>query len=212
MEPGNQSIAKTINFFEYALVSIAPQIAMPDYSAKPETITDSNFEAPSNGWVFCAPNPTMWSECVIYDNHSHPLLQVRYTAGNGADICGGILPVSKGDILVFSFARGNMSTLKPLFYPCKTVQQSTPPAYITRYGRDASTGYWYRIYSDGFCEQGGTATGFPGGGAGTVELPIAYTKPDYQAFAYSSINIVNKAKGSFTMSAPGDWHTMGYVF
>lgn len=209
---GGVTYQTQIAFYEYALTSIAPQIAMPDYSAEPETITDSNFEAPSNGWVFCAPNPTMWSECVIYDNHSHPLLQVRYTAGYGADICGGILPVSKGDILVFSFARGDMSTLKPLFYPCKTVQQSTPPAYITRYGRDASTGYWYRIYSDGFCEQGGTATSFPGGGAGTVELPVSYADTNYQAFTDSGNAISEKYKGSIYMAAPGDWHTMGYVF
>lgn len=205
VHPGGVIFENTkIAFYEYALTSIAPQIAMPDYnSTDAQTIGTTQFRAPENGWICC--NPT-WNRVKISINNIFVSQAQAQVAGGNFTWSGTIVPISKGDIATFSAADG----LK--FYPCKTVQQSTPPAYITRYGRNASTGYWYRIYSDGFCEQGGTATGFPGGGAGTVELPVSYADNNYQAFTDAGNAISNKLKGSFTISAPGDWHTMGYVF
>lgn len=196
----NQSYPKTIYFYEYALYSIAPQIAMPDYNSQEvQEISSATFDATEDGWILCNPNVFLVN---IYVNGVLASRAQAQVAGGNFSWSGTIVPVSAGDKVTFSSVDG----LK--FIPCKTVQQSAPPAYITRYGRDASTGFWYRVYSDGFCEQGGTMTA-----SGTVTLPLHYdmTVASYQVTTSNGATISSKANTGFSIDKAGDWHTMGYI-
>ena len=189
--------ATTVNFYEYALVSIAPQIAMPDYSATPTTVTNG-WSATENGWIrihIDDVHATSNDECyinnvLVFDT----LISSVYYSTNLT-----IIPVSVGDTVNF----GGSITVD--FYPCKTIQQSTPPVYCNGSGHSEATGYWWRTYSDGFCEQGGTlASGT------TVELPKSFASTAYQVEA-NGVAVSNKQTSQFTMASTGDWCAKGYI-
>ena len=201
---------RTIKFYEYALNSLAPQIAMPDYnSTDAQTIDTTQFTAPENGWICC--NPT-WFLVNIYINNVLVSRAMAQVAGGNFSWSGTIVPISKGDVATFSSADGLT------FIPCKTVQQSNPPVYITSTQYYEDTGYWYRLYSDGFCEQGGPQ-GVPVGGGGSgalVTLPIPYKNTLYTvvtggAGIYQYPSPTYKQTTGFQMSGQCSWHTMGYT-
>ena len=98
---------------------------------------------------------------------------------------------------------------------------STAPHIIESYKNGSS---WYRIYSDGWCEQGGNCSA---SGNVTVTLLKEYSNTDYQViFSYLGANsttgntrdnsIGSQSVGSFTTSDPNRqgtirWRACGYI-
>ena len=79
---------------------------------------------------------------------------------------------------------------------------------------------WYRVYSDGWCEQGGRgATG--GGNSGTINLLKAYADTNYSCLVSSTsqydtgwVVITDRSTSTVTVTAPAyaaDWVAAGYL-
>ena len=87
---------------------------------------------------------------------------------------------------------------------------------------DSTTGYWYRLYDDGWLEQGGSGTT----STATTILPKAYRDTSYQLFIRlqnnnSSVSAVmgyyyadkstdRFVRGVTAQAFPFDWITYGY--
>jgi len=154
----------TFTLYEYKLNSLAPQIAMPDYSATPTTVTDG-WTAPENGWLITkgeTPQGTQFGYATVKIG-TVEVWSAGWTGAYGyttRDVQATIVPISKGQIVTINTS---YIIVYCNFYPCKSVPQPDCASYVIETGKFSSVDgtkhttasendSWYRLYSDGWCE------------------------------------------------------------
>ena len=104
--------------------------------------------------------------------------------------------------------------------------------YVKETGKSSDGTSWYRVWSDGWLEQGGTkVAAVTNGATQTVSLPLVYKDASYniictgvkrkEYYGYASIEQDSVTKGSFAYAAMGSsttdgvvklhWYTCGYI-
>ena len=108
----------------------------------------------------------------------------------------------------------NSSSSISSFFPYSPVQVVTQQArVIVSSWMDPATNQWFRVYNDGWCEQGGLRTG-----SGSVSLKKEYTSDKYVAMATPSTGTVSLTKTTNALtitasssSAEVNWLTYGFI-
>ena len=249
---GMGHISHRFRFYEYKLSSIAPQIAMPDYSRGVTRLKASGTNAASGGYVMPANG---W---IVSNIHDLDITTVTASLGSARVLVNGVTvaehhvaknytsfddqmqmrPVSKGDVVTLAASTSDESDITKYatldFIYAKTVQSSsnsTCISYVAESGRFCSSDgtvhatasendAWYRLYSDGWCEQGG----YGKSGDTTIMLLKSYSGTNYNcnliqvgASAQADHHDISaKSSNAITIhssvvSATLDWKTEGFI-
>lgn len=148
---------RSFKFIEYKLTSLNPQIAMPDYSVTPDDISTQvkstdGCTITKNGWIsvlYTAPDSA-------FDIEINGNTICNISTGFSIDM--SLIPVSKNDIIKAVLRPGSSDVYATFnFYPAKAVVQTNDDSEeIKIIAYSESNGYWWKVYSNGYCEQGGT--------------------------------------------------------
>lgn len=181
-----------IRFIEYKLVSTAPQIALPDYDAVPlyEVIgstTAGSWTATDNGFVTIKSENTTAAAAQINGKY---IFRCGSPANESVIATSSNAYISKGDILTWGPQDGGRTVLNIIVYKLKCQPQPDCVSYVIESGKfNSLTGQidstpsnnnaWYRLYSDGWCEQGGIKTGVETTTDTIVKLYKPYSDANY---------------------------------
>jgi hypothetical protein len=144
-----------IRVIEYKLIDTNPHVAFPDWDENKKITINNGNSIPDNGWiVFRVDDSTSMDNTYTGMAYINDIKVYFWTWEQNGDNNTNpiIVPVSKGDVLTYTDASGRMSCT---FYPAKAVAQPQCVSYVveTNHGtNDDGSTWWYRLYSDGWCE------------------------------------------------------------
>lgn len=179
-------------------------------------------------------------------SHTHPISQITNLQAsldaktNDADLQVDLTAIRESITNVSSKVDGIGGTLSPTLDEIKsalaTIQtqlgQLESRRYVKEAGKSSNGTSWYRKWSDGWLEQGGTAVKTVlNGETATVSLPIAYKDASYSIrgigvkrkgyYGYASIEQDSITKSSFAYAGMANtapdgvvefyWYTCGYI-
>lgn len=167
-----------LKVIEFKLNSLNPQVAFPDWTNNKavniKDLIDSNIDKKYviNNDGFLVVKSSYYTSKLFINNIE--VFSSVFDIGIHAESNTCSIPVSIGDIITYTLTETDVTQeeFDIKFYPAKSVNQEVPSncaSYVIESGRfNSSTGTtdsendsWYRLYSDGWCEQGGTKTRLP---------------------------------------------------